>query len=113
MKSKVLRLKKYGNHEPRLACKIDYWQSVPAPLKERGLSVLAVRNTRYKIARTDPFIPIDQTQFERLEAPDTFSIPDHIQAISPHNISSEAKALDAALASGMIKEVVGEKVGLV
>lgn len=107
------QIKKHGNREPRLACKIDYWQSVPTPLKERDLSVLAVRNTRYKIARTYPFIPIDQAQFERSEASEIFEIPDHIQAISPHNISSESKALDAALASKMLKEVVGEEVGLV
>ena len=107
------QIKKYGNHEPRFACKIDYWQKIPKPLKDRELSILAVRKTRYRIAGTYPFIPIDEAQFERLEAPDTFAIPDHVQAISPHNITSESKALDAALASGMIKEVVGEKVGLV
>ena len=107
------QIKKYGNREPRLACKIDYRQSMPTPLKERGLSVLAVRNARYKIARTDPFISIDQAQFKRLETPDTFIVPPHIKAISPQNISSESKALDAALVSGMLEAVIGESVGLV
>ena len=99
--------------EPRLACKIDYRQNVPAPLKKEKLSVLAVRNTCYRLARTDPFVNINQAQFKKPGMPDTFSIPPHIQAISPQHISSESKALDAALASGMLEEVVGERVGLV
>ena len=99
--------------EPRLACKIDYRQNIPMPLKKGKLSVLAVRNTRYRLARTDPFINIDQMQFRESGILDTFTMPSHIQAISPQNISSESKALDAALASGMLEEVVGERVGLV
>lgn len=99
--------------EPRLACKIDYRQNIPAPLKKEQLSVLAVRNTCYRLARTDPFVNIDQTQFRESDIHGTFSIPPHIQSISPQRISSESKALDAALASGMLEEVVGEKVSLV
>ncbi|MCY3852829.1 MAG: hypothetical protein OXG03_04565 [Gammaproteobacteria bacterium] len=108
------QIKKHGNNcEPRLACKIDYRQNIPKPLEERGLSVLAVRNGRYKIARTDPFISIDETQCEGLVKCGPFRIPDHIQTISSRSINSESKALDAAFASRMLEAVLGEEVDLV
>lgn len=99
--------------EPRLACKIDYRQSMPAPLEERGLSILAVKNKCYRLAKTDPFVDLDQELCEQVKKPEIFPMPSYIQAISPQNISSESKALDAALASGMLDSVVGDRVDIV
>lgn len=38
------------------------------------------------------------------------SIPDYIETIDPDNIYSESNALDVALLSGMINDIVGEEV---
>ncbi|MCY4611865.1 MAG: hypothetical protein OXC38_09250 [Gammaproteobacteria bacterium] len=100
-------IKKY--REPRLACKIDYRQNTPDPLKKEKLSVLAIRNGCYRLARTDPFININQKQCRDTRHPDHFSIPEHIQVLTPRNISSESKALDAAFVSGMLNDVVGDR----
>ena len=97
------------HREPRLACKIDYRQNMPEPLKKEKLSVLAIKNKHYRLARTDPFININQKQCRGTRSPDCFPIPEHIQALTPQNISSESKALDAAFVSGMLNDVVGDE----
>lgn len=99
--------------EPRLACKIDYKRQLPLPLKRQGFSVLAVDNGTYRIARTDPFVDIDWAGLNRRIAPQVFTLPEHIQALAPRSISSESKALDAALASGMLDAALDDKVALV
>ena len=97
--------------EPRLACKIDFRQQIPRPLKERELSVLAVKNGRYRIARTDPFIDIaPELLAGHGKQAESYALPPHIQAISPQSISSESKALDAALVSRMLDEVFEDRV---
>ena len=104
-------IKRY--REPRLACKIDYRRQLPLPLKRQGFSVLAVDNGTYRIAKTDPFVSIDWSRLDRRRGLQTFPLPGHIQALAPHSISSESKALDAALASGMLDAVLDDKVALV
>lgn len=100
-------IKKY--REPRLACKIDYRQNMPKPLKEEKLSVLAIKNKYYRLAKTDPFINIDERRCAESKFPDCFTIPEHIQVLAPQNFSSESKALDAAFISGMLNDVVGDR----
>ncbi len=97
------------HREPRLACKIDYRQNTPNPLKKENLSVLAIKNGCYRLARTDPFVNINQKQCRDSRSPDHFSLPPHIQALTPQNISSESKALDAAYVSGMLNDVAGDR----
>lgn len=106
VESSVIR----SHREPRLACKIDHKRQLPLPLKQQGFSVLAVDNGTYRIARTDPFVNIDQSVLGQRIAPQAFSLPQHIQALAPRSISSESKALDAALASGMLDAALGDKV---
>ena len=104
------QIKRY--REPRLACKIDFREQIPKPLKDQGLSVLAIENGKYRLARTDPFLGICIPP-ENLSPNESFPIPRHIEALSSDRISSESKALDAALASGMLRRVFGEDVDLV
>ncbi len=109
VESSVIR----NHREPRLACKIDYKRQLPLPLKQQGFSVLAVDNGTYRIARTDPFVNIDQSVLGQRMTPQAFPLPQHIQALAPRSISSESKALDAALASGMLDAALDDKVALV
>ena len=99
--------------EPRLACKIDFRRQLPLPLKRQGFSVLAVDNGTYRIAKTDPFVDIDQLVLSQRTTPQAFPLPQHIQALAPRSISSESKALDAALASGMLDAAFDDEVALV
>lgn len=101
------------HREPRLACKIDYRQNIPKPLRDEKLSVLAIKNGHYRLARTDPFIDVDEKQCRGSRSPDYFSIPSHIKMLTPQNISSESKALDAAFVSGMLNDVAGDRLSLV
>ena len=98
-------IKKY--REPRLACKIDYRQNTPQPLQKEKLSVLAIKNGCYRLARTDPFVDVNEKQCRGSRSPDYFSLPPHIKALTPQNISSESKALDAAFVSGILDDVAG------
>ena len=99
--------------ETRLACKIDFKQQTPQPLANESLSVLAIKNGIYRIARTDTFIDLTRAVRAVRPTPPPFCIPEHIKALSPQYISSEAKALDAALVSGMLDFVFNDRVVLV
>lgn len=99
--------------QSRLACKFDFREHIPKPLRDKSLSVLAIRNGLYRIARTDPFIDLPTTLRTTRPMPSPFEIPPHIKALSPSGIRSESKALDAALVSGMLDYVFNEKVSLV
>ncbi len=100
-------IKKY--REPRLACKIDYRQNTPQPLQKEKLSVLAIKNGCYRLARTDPFVDVNEKQCRGSRSPDYFLLPPHIKALTPQNISSESKALDAAFISGMLDDVAEDR----
>src|SRR5690625_1296348 len=52
--------------EPRLMCKIDFLETVPAVFRHHGLSVLAIVNKKYRIARTNPFLKIDSMQLAKI-----------------------------------------------
>jgi len=93
--------------EPRLMCKMDFKQSVAKPFKDNGLSILAIKNGVYRIAKTTPFFEIN---LERVgEIPITnFQLPDFIKTLHFENITSESQALDAAVASGMLKALLKE-----
>lgn len=100
--------------EPRLLCKIDFKEHIPQPLLDRALSVIAIRNGVYRLARTEPFINIPDVMYESGSPIKRFEIPRYIEALSPSGISSsESKALDAALVSGMLDYVFNDNVSLV
>ena len=94
--------------EPRLMCKMDFRQSVPKPFKEHGLSILAIQNGLYRIARTSPFFDIDTDEIGTIPTTD-FHLPSFIKTLDHENITGESQALDAAFASGMLNALLGEK----
>lgn len=99
--------------ETRLACKIDFKQQIPQPLANESLSVLAIKNGVYRIARTNAFIDFPSLESSSLPTPRAFQIPENIKVLSPKGLSSEAKLLDAALISGMLDYVFNDDVSLV
>ena len=99
--------------EPRLACKIDFKEQVPKPLLQNELSVLAIRNGLYRIAPTNPFVDVPELNDASARTVSQFSLPSHIKTLSPTALTSEAKALDAALISGMLDFVFQDNVQMV
>lgn len=100
-------IKKY--REARLMCKIDFKENIPSIFKTHDLSVLSIVNKQYRIARTNPFLDIDQRLLLSKTVDKTFSIPSYLESLSSENITSESKALDAAQASGMLDYLTSDK----
>lgn len=102
---------KEHHREPRLACKIDFREHIPQPLKKESISVLAIQNGLYRLAKTDTFLDVPTEQIAH-STPE-FQLPERIQTISTKELSSESKALDVALLSGMLNELFDDEVSLV
>jgi len=94
--------------EPRLMCKMDFRQSVPKPFRDHGLSILAIQNGLYRIAKTSPFFDIDTAHIGSIPTID-FQLPPFITTLNHENITGESQALDAAFASGMLDSLLGEE----
>lgn len=95
-------------HEPRLMCKMDFREQVPTPFSDNNLSILAIENGLYRIAKTDTFLEIDLSAMNQAEIKE-FSLPIFIETLGIDIITGESQALDAAMASGMIDELIGEQ----
>ncbi|MGB0743689.1 MAG: type II restriction enzyme [Opitutales bacterium] len=91
--------------EPRILCKMDYRESRPNIFKTNGLSLLAVRNGRYRVARSDPFIDLPTYKSSHSEAIEWTPLA----TLDPWNITSESKALQVAYVSKMLERVFGER----
>lgn len=94
--------------EPRLMCKMDFKQSVAKPFKDNDLSILAIKNGLYRIAKTSPFFEIDVGHIGNIQITD-FQLPTFIETLHFENITSESQALDAAVASGMLNTLLKEE----
>ncbi len=94
--------------EPRLMCKMDFRQSVSKPFRDNDLSILAIQNGIYRIAKTSPFFDIDLQEIGKINAQE-FHLPSFIETLDYENITSESQALDAAVASGMLNELLQEE----
>jgi len=95
-------------HEARLMCKMDFREQVAKPFKDNMLSILAIENGLYRIAKTDTFFEINLEQIQNTP-PREFQLPNFIETLNLHNIKGESQALDAAMASGMINCILGEE----
>ncbi len=54
------QIKAVDGKEARLMTKIDFRESLPKVMREEGLSILAIENGLYRIAKNDPFIDIKE-----------------------------------------------------
>jgi len=94
--------------EPRLMCKMDFKQSVAKPFKDSGLSILAIQNGVYRIAKISPFFEIDIDLVNNIDPMD-FKLPEYLETLNFENITGESQALDAAVASGMLRHLLEEE----
>ncbi len=103
-------IKSVDGKEPRLMTKIDFKEHLPEIMKENKLSILAIKNGVYRIAKTDPFI----SGIEETPRNDIIEIksPEDIISINPLNIRSESSALDIAFLSKICEQVFEEKTDL-
>lgn len=86
--------------EPRLMAKFDHTINLPPVFAQNKLSILPITRSSYAIAHFDAY-----HSFEECKEPITnVAMPSHIQSIDPNNISSEAIALNCAIATGIISD---------
>ncbi len=102
-------IKKRDGKEARLMTKVDHREHLPKVMKNNDLSILAIKNGLYRIAKTDPFIDINKTPQCDIKV---IEQPKNIITIDPLNLKSESASLDIANVSGMLYEVFGEDTAL-
>ncbi len=90
--------------EPRLMCKFDHENNLPAIFKDNGLSILPLSRSKYIIGQFDIF---EKVEYKK-QKPIMVSIPKHIETVDPKNLYSESSALHCAYVSGMIHYLLGE-----
>lgn len=93
--------------EPRLMTKFDYAFELPSLFQENKLSILAEKRGTYIIGRFETFQPIDinfDSQISHVE------MPDYLQSIDLHRITSGSVALNAAFNAGIISDFLGEEI---
>lgn len=101
------QIKRFGDlREPRLMTKVDFREHLPGIMADNNLSILAIGNGSYRIARTDPFIDVAETPPSRIT---TITFPSELLTLTPTSISSESNALDIAFISGILDQVFQEK----
>ncbi|MDR1038554.1 MAG: hypothetical protein LBR80_00005 [Deltaproteobacteria bacterium] len=91
------------HHEARLMAKFDTSAVLPAPLKERGLSILPVGRGRYALGRFNSYFPVPAWS----GAPRPLPPARELQTLRPENLYSEAAAVLYAWNSGILDEVCG------
>ena len=106
-KIKADDIRKYK--EPRLMTKFDYSSQLPEIFSKNKLGILPTTNGEYIIGKYNMFEDLSKTKYDSVD-PKKVSLPDYIETIDPDNIYSESNALNVALISGMIKDVVNEDV---
>lgn len=99
-------IKAVDGKEARLMAKVDFRQNLPKVMQDAQLSILAVKNGLYKIAKNDPFIEIEEQITAEIM---TIEPPKEFLSIDPFNIKSESAALDLAYLTKMCDEVFGEE----
>jgi len=97
-------IKKYK--EPRLMTKFDNSNSRPPIFKEHKLGILPIDNGKYVIGRFNLYQKLPEK--DETKSIKEMMMPDYLESIDLDNIYSENNALNVALLSGMINDVIGE-----
>ncbi|MCF8186996.1 MAG: hypothetical protein K9J28_09305 [Sulfuritalea sp.] len=90
--------------EPRLMCKVDFREGMPDIMRQNGLSILAIQNGVYRIARNSPFLDVREDVAASIKE----VAPPNLITLDHENPSSESAALDIAFATGILDDVFGE-----
>ena len=93
--------------EPRLLTKIDHRGNLPAVFKESGLSLLTLSIKNFRIGPFESFM--DLPMWEPPGADVRYlQLPEHLETLDPSRITGEPAAINAAKASGMLDDFLGE-----
>lgn len=91
--------------EPRLMAKFDHTINLPKLFADNKLSILPITRGDYVISHFDAYHRFEEAAANVERA----ALPSHIQSLDSANISSEAIALNCALASGIIADFLQEE----
>ena len=94
--------------EARNMCYHDNLKKIPEFLQAKELSVLAIRNGRYRLAHTRPFVKLPTLYNTNHGKKEMFELPNYLLTMSSKNIKNESRALEAALLSGMLDYVFSD-----
>lgn len=98
------QIKKY--HEPRLMTKFDFSKSRPPIFKKHNISILPIDNGTYLLGEFDLYHKLEDIG-ENIKV---MKFPRYIESIDLDEIYSESNALNVALLSGMLNDIVSEDV---
>lgn len=97
------QIKEY--REPRLMAKFDHTINLPKVFYDNKLAILPVTRGDYVISHFDAY-----HKFENDNSPVTrVSLPTYIQSLDSNNVSSEAIALNCAVASGIVADFLQDE----
>lgn len=98
---------KESGREPRLMTKFDSSENLPTIFAENNLAILPIKRGSYIIGKFQNYQTVELNNDLNVK---TKYLPDYISTIDYGNIPSEAISLNSAYISGMIEDIVGEKV---
>lgn len=90
--------------EPRLMTKFDHHMNLPQVFKDKKLAILPVTRGDYIIGRFNVYHDFEEDTSSITKV----QIPDYIESLSKEGITSEAIALNTALASKIVADFLGE-----
>lgn len=94
--------------EPRLMAKFDHLAQMPILFRENQIGILPISNSRYRVGFFNTFTQTPQNlSLQRIK---TMRLPEELETLQIGDIGSEAAAINAALASGVIQDFVGDAV---
>jgi len=91
--------------EPRLMTKFDNRRSRPKIFREHNLGILPIDNGEYLIGKFELYENVPK---KSIPTPLEIDLPEYLESIDPDNIYSESNALNVALLTGMISNIIGE-----
>lgn len=98
---------KESKREPRLMTKFDSSENLPKIFVDNNLAILPIKRGTYIIGR---FKNYQDLEIDNNVEVKTATMPKNITTIQKNNITSEAVSLNAAYISGMLENILGEKV---
>ena len=97
------QIKEY--REPRLMAKFDHSINLPHIFSANSLAILPISRGSYVLSHFEAYKSF-KTQKENATK---VSLPNHIQSLNPNKVTSEAIALNCALAAGMLEDFLEEE----
>ena len=91
--------------EPRLMAKFDHTVNLPQIFSEHNLSILPITRGDYVISHFDAYHKFEPDNNNLIHV----SLPAYIQSLDSNNVTSEAIALNCAVASGIVADFLDDE----